>query len=78
MTKRNIRNYDDEFKNNAVSSQDFQKFLKWHKLVVSMSGSGNCYDNAAMESFFHTLKTNGYILKTTLVGIKRNKVFLNT
>jgi len=22
-----------------------------------MSGKGNCYDNAAMESFFHTLKT---------------------
>ena len=22
-----------------------------------MSGTGNCYDNAAMESFFHTLKT---------------------
>jgi len=22
-----------------------------------MSGSGNCYDNAVVESFFHTLKT---------------------
>ena len=22
-----------------------------------MSGVGNCYDNAAMKSFFHTLKT---------------------
>lgn len=22
-----------------------------------MSGKGNCYDNAAMETFFHTLKT---------------------
>ena len=22
-----------------------------------MSGTGNCYDNAAMESFFHSLKT---------------------
>ena len=22
-----------------------------------MSGCGNCYDNAAMESFFHSLKT---------------------
>ena len=22
-----------------------------------MSRTGNCYDNAAMESFFHTLKT---------------------
>nr|WP_301282774.1 IS3 family transposase [unidentified bacterial endosymbiont] len=24
---------------------------------MSMSGIGNCYDNAAAESFFHTLKT---------------------
>ncbi len=22
-----------------------------------MSGTGNCYDNAIMETFFHTLKT---------------------
>ena len=26
-------------------------------MVASMSGTGNCFDNAAMESFFHTLKT---------------------
>lgn len=39
------------------TSQDFQKFLKWHKFIASMSGTGNCFDNAAMESFFHTLKT---------------------
>lgn len=25
--------------------------------ILSMSSTGNCYDNAAMESFFHTLKT---------------------
>ena len=31
--------------------------LKDHDLVQSMSGTGNCYDNAVMESFFHTLKT---------------------
>jgi putative transposase len=26
---------------------------------LSMSGAGNCYDNAVMESFFSTLKTEG-------------------
>ena len=26
-------------------------------MIASMSGAGNCFDNAAMESFFHTLKT---------------------
>jgi putative transposase len=28
-----------------------------------MSGGGNCYYNAAMESFFHTLKTECVYLK---------------
>ena len=28
-----------------------------HKMVTSMSRKGNCYDNAAMESFFATLKS---------------------
>jgi putative transposase len=35
----------------------FRDVLKDRGLVQSMSGTGNCYDNAAMESFFHTLKT---------------------
>ena len=39
------------------TSHDFQKMLAKHQITASMSGKGNCYDNAAMESFFHTLKT---------------------
>jgi putative transposase len=39
------------------TSAGFQQLLKAHRITVSMSGTGNCYDNAAMESFFHTLKT---------------------
>lgn len=27
------------------------------KVICSISGTGNCYDNAAAESFFYTLKT---------------------
>lgn len=38
-------------------SQSFQDLLKARGIVCSMSGVDNCYDNAAMESFFHTLKT---------------------
>ena len=34
----------------------FQKLLIEHGITCSMSGKGNCYDNAAMESFFATLK----------------------
>ena len=39
------------------TSQSFQELLKSQGITCSMSSVGNCYDNAAMESFFHTLKT---------------------
>jgi transposase InsO family protein len=39
------------------TSHDLQKCLKKTGVLTSMSGKGNCYDNAIMESFFHTLKT---------------------
>jgi transposase InsO family protein len=39
------------------TSHQFQELLKKHNMTVSMSSTGNCFDNAAMESFFHTLKT---------------------
>ncbi len=35
---------------------DYQELLRAHGLEVSMSRKGNCWDNAAMESFFGTLK----------------------
>jgi len=38
------------------TSKDFQQLMNYYQIQVSMSGAGNCYDNAAMESFFHTLK----------------------
>ena len=38
------------------ASNDFQKLLLRLNMVCSMSGKGNCYDNAVAESFFHTLK----------------------
>jgi putative transposase len=36
---------------------DYQQLLAKHCLTASMSRKGNCYDNAVMESFFGTLKT---------------------
>ena len=39
------------------TSQEFQRLLGAHGVRPSMSGSGNCYDNAITETFFHTLKT---------------------
>ncbi len=37
-------------------SHDYQKLLRQNGFKVSMSGKGNCYDNAAMETFFKTIK----------------------
>ena len=37
-------------------SHDYQKRLRQHGFKVSMSGKGDCYDNAVVETFFKTLK----------------------
>lgn len=39
------------------ASDDYQKVLREHQMEVSMSGRGECWDNACMESFWGTLKT---------------------
>ena len=39
------------------TSYAFRDLMEQHGFVQSMNSSGNCYDNAVMESFFHTLKT---------------------
>ena len=39
------------------SSEVFRKPLRVIGATQSMSGKGNCYDNATMEAFFSTLKT---------------------
>ena len=33
-------------------SVDYQAELKAHGILVSMSGRGNCFDNAMVETFF--------------------------
>jgi len=38
------------------TSEAYQAVLAGAEIQVSMSGTGNCYDNAAKESFFGTLK----------------------
>jgi len=39
------------------ASHDYRQLLSSLKALPSMSSTGNCYDNAAMESFWSTLKT---------------------
>jgi transposase InsO family protein len=39
------------------ASSAFRALLLTYKIIPSMSAQGNCYDNAAMESFWSTLKS---------------------
>jgi putative transposase len=39
------------------ASTTYQRLLRQHGFVSSMSRKGNCWDNAPVESFFSTLKT---------------------
>jgi transposase InsO family protein len=39
------------------ASRNFRRYIKKYKMTQSMSGKGNCYDNAITESFIKTLKT---------------------
>ena len=41
----------------TYASGEYQKLLKRHRLVCSMSRKGECLDNAVAESFFSSLKT---------------------
>jgi putative transposase len=38
------------------ASGEYRRELEQHGLIASMSRRGNCYDNAAMEAFWSTLK----------------------
>ena len=38
------------------TSEDFQRLLAHHGIACSMSRKGDCWDNAAVESFFASLK----------------------
>jgi putative transposase len=43
--------------------RSYQRVLREHGVVQSMSRKGNCLDNAAMESFFGTLKAEFFHLQ---------------
>ncbi len=46
------------------TSEQFQRLMAEHGVTCSMSRSGNCWDNAAMESFFSSLKIERIRRKT--------------
>ena len=40
------------------ASEEYQELLRGHGIVCSMSRRGNCWDNAVVESFFGTMKSD--------------------
>src|ERR1700678_3556263 len=53
-----------QFESSHDTSEPFQKLMADHGVICSMSRSGNVWDNAAMESFFSSLKTERTARKT--------------
>ena len=45
------------------ASVDYQELMKAHGIVCSMSRKGNCWDNAVMESFYHSMKTEWVVFE---------------
>lgn len=58
------------------ASHPYQNILKANQMVCSMSRKGNCWDNAAIESFFSTLKTECVAAKIYLFRTQdRREIF---
>ena len=57
------------------TSKEFKQAAETYKMQLSMN-SGSCYDNATMESFFHTLKTeHTYLMRSKTRIETKNDIF---
>ncbi|AYM14729.1 hypothetical protein At1D1108_51030 (plasmid) [Agrobacterium tumefaciens] len=54
-------------------AMDYQTMLRRNGILISMSGKGNCYDNAMVETFFKTLKSE-LIWRTVYQTRKQAKI----
>lgn len=71
---RGVMHHSD--RGSQYASHEYQQRLWRYGMVGSMSGKGQCWDNAPMESFFHTLKTEHvYFADVTLRSQTREEIF---
>jgi putative transposase len=54
MPEKGLMHHSD--RGSQYCSQEYRSLLKHFGLIASMSGRGNCYDNAPMESFWGIIK----------------------
>ena len=54
-------------------AEDYRNLLKKQKIIASMSGKGNCYDNAMVETVFKTIKAE-LIWRTPWYSRKQAKI----
>ena len=59
------------------ANHEYQKLLKSNGIVPSMGKKGDCYDNAVMESFFHTLKMEHIYWNTYMTRDQAKKSIFN-
>ena len=59
---RTLLHHSDQ--GSQYTSEQFQRLMADQGITCSMSRAGNCWDNAAMESFFSSLKTERIARKT--------------
>ena len=61
------------------ASYRYRELLDKNEIIRSISRRGNCYDNAHMESFFHSLKTEMVYFEdmdTPEIGMKKVKEYI--
>ena len=57
ISRRGVPDLVHSDRGSTYATSIYLDLIRKHGIRQSMSRKGNCWDNAPMESFFHTLKT---------------------
>lgn len=58
ITRRGVPEIVHSDRGSTYATWIYRNLIRKHQIRQSMSRKGNCWDNAPMESFFHSLKTD--------------------